>query len=88
MAKNSKPKTDEVEEKEFGLKEIELQVISGLQQSYFKDLSMFLSFVSIDRLGYRVTDQTRFRVEDGKVYIKEEPAPEAPAKPKEEVSVG
>lgn len=59
-------------EKEFGLKEIELKLISTIQDTYFANLSNVLSFIALERLGYNVTEKTRFRVEDGKVYIHEE----------------
>jgi hypothetical protein len=59
-------------EKMFGLKPIELQLVSNLQQGYFNNLSTTLSFIALERLAYEVTPSTRFRIEDGNLYIHEE----------------
>lgn len=59
-------------EKEYSLKNIELQLVQVIQNAYFTQLSNFLSFVALERLAYQVTEFTRFRVEDGKLYIFEE----------------
>lgn len=68
-------------EQQFALKAIELQMVSTLQQAYFSNLSNFLSFVALERLAYKVTENTRFRIEDGNMYVKEEEPKE------EEISV-
>jgi hypothetical protein len=69
------------EEKQYGLKPIELKLLSTLQDTYYTNLSNLLSFVAIERLAYAVTEQTRFRVEDGHLFITEE-------KVEEEVATG
>ncbi len=60
------------EEKEYSIKPIELRLVETLQQTYFQNLSNVLSFIAIERLAYDVTENTRFRIEGDKVYIKEE----------------
>jgi len=56
----------------YGLKPIELKLVESIQTSYFSNLSNTLSFIALERLAYDVTENTRFRIEDGKLYIKEE----------------
>lgn len=66
-------------EKMYGLKPIEEQMLQVMQQQHNVLISNFLSFIALERLAYQVTEQTRFRVEDGTLYISEntpEPAPE------------
>ena len=70
--------------KKFGLKPIELQMIKVLQDSYFNQLSNFLSFIALERLAYTVTQNTKYEIQDGNLII-EEVEPEAETK--EEVSV-
>lgn len=60
------------EEKEYSIKAIELRLVETLQQTYFQNLSNVLSFIAIERLAYDVTENTRFRIEGDKLYIKEE----------------
>lgn len=60
------------DEKEYGLKQIELQLVQVIQNTYFTNLSNLLSFFALERLAYPVTENTRFRVEDGKLFIHEE----------------
>jgi hypothetical protein len=63
-------------EKEFGLKDIELRLVETLQQTYFQNLSNVLSFIALERLAYPVTENTRFRIEEKKLFIHEEKAEE------------
>lgn len=79
----SKKTKEEPKEKQYGLKPIELRLIESLQQSYFQNLSTTLSFIALERLAYPVTEYTRFRIEDGKLFV-QDVIPEAP---KEEVKV-
>lgn len=76
--------SDTPTEKRYDLKPIEQQMIKVLQDTYFTTLSNFLSFIALERLAYSVTGNTKFRIEDGSVYISEEIPPTAPT----EVSTG
>ncbi len=60
------------EETEYSIKPIELRLVETLQQTYFQNLSNVLSFIAIERLAYNVTENTRFRIEGDKIYVKEE----------------
>lgn len=60
------------EEKEYGIKNIELRLVETLQQTYFQNLSNVLSFIALERLAYPVTEFTRFRIEGDKLFIHEE----------------
>lgn len=70
--------------KEYGLKDIEFRTLGGIQQLYLQQLSLFLSFIALERLAYQVTERTQFRTEGKKLFVweaeppKEEQA-EAPA---------
>lgn len=59
-------------EKQFDLKNIELRMIETLQNTYYTQLSTFFSYIALERLAYPVSESTRFRMEDGKLFIKEE----------------
>lgn len=65
--------------KTFSLKPIEKQLLDTQRESYFNSLSNVLSFIAIERLAYRVTQDTRFKWDEDKLEIWEEPAivPEA-----------
>lgn len=65
--------------KTFSLKPIEKQLLDTQRESYFNSLSNVLSFIAIERLAYHVTQDTRFKWEDDKLEIWEEPTevPEA-----------
>lgn len=65
-------KKEEKTEKEYSLKPIELRLVEAIQSAYFSNLSNTLSFIALERLAYDVTENTRFRVEDGKLFIHEE----------------
>lgn len=74
------------EEKRFDLKDIELQVVQNMHNRANQSLFDFFSFIALERLAYTVTENTRFRVEDGKLFISEvEAQPEQPTD--EEVAV-
>lgn len=71
--KNSKP-----EEKTFGLKEIELRMIQVMQGQAMEAMGNFLTFIATERLAYKVTANTQYKVEDGKLVVWEN-EPEQPA---------
>lgn len=59
-------------EKEYSLKPIQEQMIQTMQQSYQSQISNFMSFLALEFWGYTVTENTRFRIEEGKVFITED----------------
>lgn len=63
---------DKPAEKEYSLKTIETQMLQVLQDGYFNTLSNFLSFISLERLAYQVTPNTRFKWEGDKLTIWED----------------
>lgn len=65
-------------EKQFALKQIEAQMLQGYEKSYFQALSGFLSFISLERLNYQVTANTKFRVEGDQLFISEVVPTDAP----------
>lgn len=79
--------SDVPQEKTYDLKPIEQQMIKVLQDTHYTTLSNFLSFISLERLAYSVTQSTKFRIENGKLYISEE-LPPAPAEEPPAVSTG
>lgn len=68
--------TKQPNEKQYSLKPIQEQMITTIQQNFQAVISNFMSFIALENWGYTVTENTRFRVEDGQVYITEE-VPEA-----------
>jgi len=84
MSKHQLPKPTEPETKQYSLKEIELRVIANINSRANAEMLDFLSFVSLERLAYDVTEHTQFSVQDGKLLITEV-VPEEPTK--EEVAV-
>lgn len=62
--KNSKP-----EEKTFSLKEIELRMIQVMQGQAMEAMGNFLTFIATERLAYKVTTNTQYKVEDGKLVV-------------------
>jgi hypothetical protein len=81
----SKTKAEQPAEKQFSLKPIEIQMIQNMHDRANSAMFDYFSFIAIERLAYTPTKDTRFRVEQGKLFISEVPIPE---QPKEEVSVG
>lgn len=61
-------------EKEFSLKPIEAQMIQNMHDRSNSQLFDFFSFIAMERLAYTPTELTRFRVEDGKLFISEREA--------------
>ena len=62
----------EQDEKQFSLKDVELQMIANINERNNAELVDMLSFIAIERLAYKVTPQTQFRVDgEGKLYISE-----------------
>jgi hypothetical protein len=78
MTKKTNP---EPEEKTFSLKDIELQMVQNMHNRANQSLFDFFSFIALERLAYTVTEHTRFRVEDGKMFISEVEPPEANGEP-------
>lgn len=81
MAKDDKPQT-----KEFGLKDIDLQMINTINGLAQTSMSNFASFVLMDRFAYQVTGNSKFEIDFEKKSIKVweeeqrvEPAPEQSA---------
>lgn len=71
MSSDSQPK-------QYGLKESEQHMLAALQQQYNASMSLFLSFVAIERMAYNVTENTSFHV-DGATLTITEHVPEADA---------
>lgn len=74
--------TEESSEKEFSLKQVELQMVQNMHDRSNSQLFDFFSFIAMERLAYTPTAHTSFRIEDGKLFIGETPGEE----PKEEVA--
>jgi hypothetical protein len=55
--------------KEYGLKDVELRTLHGIQALYQQQLSLFLSFISLERLAYQVTEHTQFYSEGNRLFI-------------------
>lgn len=79
---NKKPNVKPVE-KEYSLKDIELKVVANINSRKNAEMLDFLSFICLERLAVDVTENTQFRVDNGKLYVFE---PEVEA-PNEEVEV-
>lgn len=70
------------QEKQFSLKESELRMLMGIEELKNQQLSLFLSFIAMERMAYNVTLNTRFHVENNTIYIAEvEPEKPQPAAP-------
>ena len=67
----SKQTKDEPAEKEYSLNPIELNLLGANQQRAQQGMFDICTFIATERLAYRVTNLTQFRVEDGKLYIGE-----------------
>ncbi len=69
------------EVKQFGLKQSEQRMLLAIEQQFMQNLSLFLSFIAIERLAYNVTENTQFRTEGDKLFIHEQESqqPEAPS---------
>lgn len=65
--------------KQFGLKDVEQRYLQALQAQYAQAQSLFLSFISMERLAYNVTENTEFRVDGATLTIVEHPAQAAPS---------
>jgi hypothetical protein len=78
IVNNQPPKN--AKEKEFGLKDIELRTLQGIQALYVQQLSLFLSFIALERLAYQVTEKTQFRTEGNRLFVWED-EPEQPDAP-------
>lgn len=66
MANKSNPET-----KKFSLKPIEQQMLKVFQETYYTNLSNFLSFIALERLSYPVTQNTKYQVDNGELSITE-----------------
>lgn len=74
-------------EKQFGLKPSEARMLMAIEQQFMQSLSLFLSFVAIERLAYNVTEKTQFRTDGDKLFIHEQ-EPEQPEAPSVATSDG
>ncbi len=59
--------------KEYGLKTSEAQVINQFNAMANQMMGVFISFIAIERLSLQVTENTAFRVENGKLFVWENP---------------
>jgi len=73
MAKDTKPT-----EKQFSLKNTELNLIGNINRRRDQAILDVFSYIAIERLAYNVTEHTQFRTDEkGDLYISEiEPTPE------------
>lgn len=62
------------ETKKFSLKPIEINLLNGAVQQHQATMANILSFISIERLAYNVTERTQFNVEGNVLTISELPA--------------
>lgn len=67
--------TNKPEEKQFGLKPIELNLIANGQARAQQALFDLCTFIATERLAWHVDQRTQFRVEDGKLFISTLPEP-------------
>lgn len=75
----TKNKTTEPEEKQFSLKNTELNLIGNATQRHNQTLLDLFSYIAIERLNYPVTQQTQFRTdENGTLFITELPEDQPP----------
>ncbi len=65
-------------EKQFSLKDSEVRMLMGIEELKNQQLSLFLSFIAMERMAYNVSMNTRFRVEGNTMFISEI-EPEQPA---------
>lgn len=67
----TKKANDKPSEKQFDLKQVELQMIQNMHDRSNSQLFDFFSFIAMERLAYTPTADTSFRIEEGKLYIAE-----------------
>lgn len=60
------------ERKDYGLTQEELLTISEYNKIANSIMGVFLSHLVISRFGYQVTQNTRFEVRDGRLFVSEE----------------
>lgn len=58
--------------KEFGLSQQELTVIQENNRAANAIMGVFLSYLAVSRFGYAVTQNTRFEIKDGRLFISED----------------
>lgn len=63
--------TKQDNEKQFSLKPIQEQMVATIQQQFQAIISNYMSYLAIENWGYNVTENTRFRIEEGQVYVTE-----------------
>ncbi len=62
------------EEKQFSLKNTELNLIGNVNRRRDQALLDIFSYIALERLNYPVTENTEFRTDEkGDLYIKERP---------------
>ena len=65
-------------EKEYSLKPVEVNLINHVRQQTQGIISLVLSYIASDRLAYRLTQRTQFRINGDKIYISELAEPKVP----------
>lgn len=77
----AKTKTDDTDNsKEFNLKEIETNILLGIQQQFAQINALVLSYIAVDRLAYPINQNSQFELSvDMKVLKIKEATPEPPA---------
>lgn len=65
-------------EKQFSLKDIDIRMVAALNQQAQDAMLNFLTYVAVEKMGYNATENSSYRVEDGKLYISELPPKESP----------
>jgi hypothetical protein len=65
--------------KQYGLKDVEQRYLQALQAQYAQAQSLYLSFISMERLAYNVTENTEFRVDGPNLTIIEHTAQDTPS---------
>lgn len=84
----TKKSNDKPAEKQFDLKQIELQMLQNMHERSNAQLFDFFSFIGMERLALTPNKYTSFRVEDGKLLVgQREPTPEELAEEENQVAV-
>jgi len=78
------------DKKKFSLKPLEIQFLNQLYGNYQKLTAGYMSVVAVGRLGYTVTENTQFQIDNNELVIwdeekKQEPVNVEKEEPKEAV---
>lgn len=71
--KDSIPERPTLDEKQFSLKSIELNLIANGQARAQQALFDICTFIATERLAWHVSERTQFRVEGDKLFISDLP---------------